>query len=363
MQEETGKANNIIHDLLQKTNKGIFIYDLQARKMIFINTAFEEIIHVASSNFKNDPELLMGLVHPEDREYLLKNIGKLTTGQERGVSFEFRIIDPSENQYWICASVQILNEGHNNYVGGFVEDVTKSKKNLMNAKKFAAKKNSILEILAHDLAGPLSNISVVTEMLTEHGKAYNDPDFDKMVGIIARTSERSVTRIREFVKQEFLESSGVDVVKKRVDLVQVLYQIIDQYQNSQADIAKKFSLNSNQEKIFIEIDDYKFSQVINNLISNSIKFTHDGGKIDIYLEQKESVVLITISDDGIGIPDTSQEELFERFTKVRRPGLKGEPSVGLGMSVIKTIVEWHQGRIWFESEVNKGTTFYIELPL
>jgi two-component system sensor histidine kinase VicK len=73
-------------------------------------------------------------------------------------------------------------------------------------------------------------------------------------------------------------------------------------------------------------------------------------------------VLITIQDNGIRIPAHLQEGLFEKFTKARRPGLRGEESVGLGMSIIKTIVEWHQGKIYFESEENKGSTFYIELP-
>ena len=91
-------------------------------------------------------------------------------------------------------------------------------------------------------------------------------------------------------------------------------------------------------------------QVINNLISNSIKFTPDGGEITVSLEEKENTVLITVADTGIGIPEKYHDTLFDKFTRARRPGIKGEPSVGLGMSIIKTIVEWHQGTIWFESQ-------------
>ena len=67
-------------------------------------------------------------------------------------------------------------------------------------------------------------------------------------------------------------------------------------------------------------------------------------------------------DTGVGIPEKFHEKLFEKFSTARRTGLKGEPSVGLGMSIIKTIIEWHEGKIWFESQQNKGTTFYIEIP-
>jgi two-component system sensor histidine kinase VicK len=112
----------------------------------------------------------------------------------------------------------------------------------------------------------------------------------------------------------------------------------------------------------VEADEVKFMQVINNLISNAIKFTHDGGIITIRIEEKKNLILISIQDNGIGIPEHLQDGLFEKFTKARRPGIKGEPSVGLGMSISKTIVEWHKGRMWFESKEHKGTTFYIELP-
>jgi two-component system sensor histidine kinase VicK len=102
--------------------------------------------------------------------------------------------------------------------------------------------------------------------------------------------------------------------------------------------------------------------VINNLISNSLKFTPDGGTISINLEERGEVVRISVSDTGIGIPEEYRESLFDKFSKARRPGLRGEASVGLGMSIIKTIVEWHQGKIWFDTEVNRGTTFCIEIP-
>jgi two-component system sensor histidine kinase VicK len=73
-------------------------------------------------------------------------------------------------------------------------------------------------------------------------------------------------------------------------------------------------------------------------------------------------VVISISDTGIGIPKAFHDTLFEKFTSARRRGLKGEVSTGLGMSIIKTIVEWHGGSIWFNSEENVGTTFFIEIP-
>ena len=122
-----------------------------------------------------------------------------------------------------------------------------------------------------------------------------------------------------------------------------------------------FHFNSSASQVFVQIDESKFLQVINNLISNAIKFTPDGGTITLGLEEQEKTVLITVADTGIGIPKKFHAKLFDKFNNARRTGLKGQPSVGLGMSIIKTIVDWHEGNIWFESEEDKGTTFYIEI--
>lgn len=102
-------------------------------------------------------------------------------------------------------------------------------------------------------------------------------------------------------------------------------------------------------------------QVITNLLSNALKFTPDSGNIRISVEDKNDNILIKVQDNGIGIPAHLQPFLFDKFTKAGRQGIHGEPSVGLGMSIIKTIVEWHNGQIWFESTEGIGTTFYIEI--
>ncbi len=97
------------------------------------------------------------------------------------------------------------------------------------------------------------------------------------------------------------------------------------------------------------------------MLSNAIKFTYDQGVITTRIEEKDSEVLVSVEDDGIGIPAQLQPVLFDRFTKAKRPGLRGEKPMGLGMSIAKAIVELHHGRIWVESEEKRGTTVSIAL--
>ncbi|RZM21235.1 MAG: ATP-binding protein, partial [Pedobacter sp.] len=168
--------------------------------------------------------------------------------------------------------------------------------------------------------------------------------------------------IRDFIDQEFIESASVKLVRSRVELVGKISTASQDYLNMQESLRVNFSCRSNRNTVFAEIDEDKFMQVINNLVSNALKFTPEGGKIDIYIRENKKEVLITVADTGIGIPKRFHATLFEKFTDARRSGLRGERSTGLGMSIIKSIVEWHEGKIWFVSEEGSGTTFFIQLP-
>lgn len=158
-----------------------------------------------------------------------------------------------------------------------------------------------------------------------------------------------------------METAGSALLKKRVNLVQLFESLIQEYVGSANEMCQTFRFDYIKAQVFAEVDEPKFMQAVNNLLSNAIKFTPDGGTITLRLKEKEEKLLVTVTDTCIGIPAKFHAGLFNKFNDARRPGLKGELSVGLGMSIIKTIVEWHEGKIWFESEENKGTTFYVEI--
>lgn len=356
---------NLLKELAERTSRVVFAFDMDAHQFVYLNPSFEFVWNKTRESVYANPASLLDTVYPKDREYVLEAYQNFSgrTSEVEKKEIEFRIKLPNDSVRWVrLMPLLIEQEAGEKLIAGFVVDETALKENEANVQKFASRKNSLLEILSHDLSGPLINIQGLSSLLAKESKAYENPKLDKMIGMIADTSERSVGMIREFVKQEFLESVNVELIRKRVNLVDVIGQTLDQYKTSEEALSKTFYFFPAGEEIFAKVDEYKFNQVLNNLISNSIKFTPDGGKITIRMEEKEQTVFIRLTDDGIGIPAKFHKNLFEKFTKAQRPGLKGERSVGLGMSTIKTIVEWHGGKVWFESEEGKGTTFYMELP-
>ena len=247
-------------------------------------------------------------------------------------------------------------------LSGTAQDVTVEQEYLRNADKFMAKKNTTLEILSHDLAGPFNMMQQLADVLAEKTQVLDDPLVQKLIGVIQNTCRDSSNLIRDFVDSEFMESANVELKRVRVDLAAALRQVMETYQQGEHLVAKQFSFHSSHPEVFVELDHNKFLQVVNNLVSNAIKFTREGGSIAVRLEQHPQHVLLAVADDGIGIPAKYHPVLFDRFTKARRPGLRGEKTTGLGMHLIQTLVRLHQGSIWFESADNQGTTFYIQLP-
>jgi len=340
------------------TDQVIFAYDITSNQFTFLNPAFEKIWGKRRKGIMDDSAALWK-IHPEDKLYVQQNYHELLEGVLIN-DIEFRIKLRNNIEKCVCLKPRVTED---HLIIGSVQDITAQKQYTDVLKKYSDKKNAILNILSHDLAGPLANIQTLSAMLSNDTKAeINHVQIRQVINIIERSSKQGTQLIQDFIKQEFLDSANVELIKSRVDLVNKVKETMQEYWLSPLLTQKTFHFLPSTETIYLNLDDNKFMQVINNLVSNAIKFTPDGGEITVSLEEKEDTVLISVADTGIGIPEKHHATLFEKFTRARRPGIKGEPSVGLGMSIIKTIVEWHQGKIWFESQENKGTTFYIELP-
>jgi two-component system sensor histidine kinase VicK len=351
----------LLTELLDRTDEVVFFYNLTAAKFLYLNAAFEEVWEITRENLYADPSVLLRSIHPEDQTHALNALLEIKNGQQKQ-NVEFRIQLQNEKVRWIKMSAFLTEKKAAKIISGIAVDTTEEKDYNDTLHKFAAKKNSILEILAHDLTGPLNNIKIASVLLEQEFENNVNEKVKDLLDMIRRNCGNGINLIRDFVKQEFLESSQASLVKQRTDLIKKVREVVEQYKNSEDQLAKTFNLFTCCNSLFINIDDSKFMQVVNNLISNAIKFTPDKGIISVYIEEKDDTVLLKVEDNGIGIPKRLQPVLFDKFTAARRPGIKGQPSVGLGMSIIKTIVEWHGGKIWFESMEGKGSTFYIEIP-
>lgn len=224
-------------------------------------------------------------------------------------------------------------------------------------------KDRIMSIIAHDINNKISI-----------GLGYLD--LIKMTNQIAPTSELNsyleqainagkgcsdlVEELRDYGK---LSNESNEITLKTNNIVKTLARLVEAHQPKA--LAKQLQLHFQYQEdvIFCDLHQAKFARVIENLLSNAIKFSSAGQTINLSIGTSGKNARIIVADQGIGIPENIRAQLFSAFTNSGRSGTSNEKSTGLGLYIVKKLVEQHRGRVWFESEENKGSQFYIELPL
>lgn len=231
-------------------------------------------------------------------------------------------------------------------------------------KTLDAEKNRLLGMVAHDLRGPIYNISGVVSLI-EAGVGYEKMAADDvhLIELIKKSCDNALDVINDLLEAARMDAVGIEITKAPENLNQLLQNAIALYQNQAQQKGIQIVVAPPTQEVILQVNKEKMSRAIGNLLSNAIKFSYPGDNIHIVLAQTNNSALISIADKGMGIPDSHKNILFDKFTRAKRDGTAGEKPIGLGMSIVKQIIEAHHGRLWFESEVNQGTTFYIELPM
>jgi two-component system sensor histidine kinase VicK len=217
-------------------------------------------------------------------------------------------------------------------------------------------KDRILRTVAHDLRNPIGGILSLTNMMLHD--EYTEEQ-KELIALVNSTSQNTIELINEI-----LDATNNKIGKSNKELVDINELVnnsveILSFKASEKDQKIITQLTGKPEKLLVSRE--RIWRVISNLISNAMKFSPVGSIIYVDVIADDREVKISVKDSGIGIPDNIKNEVFNIFTDAKRPGTAGEKSFGLGLSICQQIIENHDGKIWFDSEVDKGTTFYITL--
>ena len=230
-------------------------------------------------------------------------------------------------------------------------------KSLDDLKASISEKDRILRAVAHDLRNPIGGIASLT-------LAMEDDDFTpeqrELINLIRETSNDTLELISELLE---VTNDGKSTLKKElVDINTLTGKSVDLLRFKASEKNQQIDLQVLQQPGELLISREKIGRVLGNLITNAIKFSPRGGVISVCIRDLKRDVEISVKDNGIGIPENMQREIFNMFTEAKRPGTAGEKSFGLGLSISKQIVESHNGTIWVESKPGSGSTFYVRLP-
>ncbi|WP_108958131.1 sensor histidine kinase [Leptospira ellinghausenii] len=240
-----------------------------------------------------------------------------------------------------------------------IEALHKSEKLLSESNRT---KDIFFSIIAHDLRNPLGSFKQITELMYEDFDTYTDSEKRETVFEIKKSASRVYSLLEQLLDWARTQTGNMPFRPKEVNLRTIVSKITEQMA---ALIQKKgiqFTVEIPEKFSFVYADSEMIQAVLRNLISNSIKFTNDNGKIQISVSQEEDGVRIECKDNGVGMNSSDLEKLFRLDAQLTSIGLEGEKGTGLGLILCHEFVKLHGGEIWATSEKGKGTTVSFRLP-
>ncbi|MEL0529716.1 cell wall metabolism sensor histidine kinase WalK [Lactobacillus jensenii] len=252
------------------------------------------------------------------------------------------------------------------FVSGAVcvlHDVTEQQKNENEQRQFVSN-------VSHELRTPLTSLRAYIEALNDG--AWKDPEIaPQFLEVTQEETERMIRMINDLLSLSRMDRGVAKMDLEWVNFNDFLSHVLNRFDmivkkdaEKGQEGEKKYSIKrkiTNQD-LWVEIDTDQMMQVIDNIMNNAIKYSPDGGVITVGLSQSQNQIILSISDQGLGIPKKDLNKIFDRFYRVDKARSREQGGTGLGLAIAKEIVEAHKGRIWADSQEGKGSTFYISLP-
>jgi signal transduction histidine kinase len=222
-------------------------------------------------------------------------------------------------------------------------------------------KNQFLGMAAHDLRNPLQGILYYSQFLLEDASKL-DPGQLEFLTVIHSQSQYMSSLVNDLLDVATIESGKLQLDVQPVDLLKLAQTNLNR--NRLVASRKNITLELEADPLPMALlDPSKMEQVVDNLTTNAIKYSPPGSCVHIRLKRAGSEITISVQDEGPGIPPAEMDRLFKPFQKTSVKSTGGEKSTGLGLVIVKRIVTGHGGRIWVESQVGRGSTFYVAVPI
>ncbi|WP_456278860.1 sensor histidine kinase [Bacillus sp. AK128] len=246
---------------------------------------------------------------------------------------------------------------HHDEIGKLADSLNSMAHSLQQVE---VQRNEFLQNVSHELRTPLSYIKGYTEAILE--KVVEKKDVDKYLLIIQKETERLRRLVHELLDLAQLEGNSYPMKMSPIAFAQLIADVVDRFELEAKQKQLHFNLNLD-EGVIIEGDSDRLEQVISNLIDNAIRYSPNNSQIQVSLTIRTNESELMIKDFGSGISSEHVPRLFERFYRVEKARSRNEGGAGLGLAIVQNIIKKHRGNIVVESEVEKGTTFRISLPL
>lgn len=338
----------------------IFISDLSGN-FIEVNKNAEKI-----TGYKENELLKMNHVQIYSSDDVSRCKEQIGVAIQKNICFieNVNILKKSGGILVVDIGISTLSYGGRDLLQFIVRDVSERAALEKHHKEIDHLKSQFINVVSHQLRTPLNSIRWNLEVLLGGDLGVFKKEQEKFLKSVYLNNQNIITIISDLFLALEIEESKVVLDKELVDLRTMLDGVVEGFKNNLS--IKKLKLGFVKIKkgfpLSIEGDREKLIQVFSRLIDNAIKYSHDGGEISIGFTKSDSHLIVSITDNGIGIPKEEQVALFSKFFRASNASVMYPNASGLGLFISQKIIEAHEGQIWFESVEGKGTTFFVSFP-
>lgn len=347
-QENLEQESKRLHSILSYMTDGVLATNRRGQ-ITMINDMAKRQLGVESDEALN--QNILELLKIED-EYELRDL--ITQ------SPEMMIYSQNVNGEYISLRVRFaLIRRESGFISGLVavlHDTTEQEKEERERRLFVSN-------VSHELRTPLTSVKSYLEALDE-GALY-DPVAPDFIKVSLNETNRMMRMVTDLLHLSRIDNATSHLDIELINFTAFITFILNRFDKMRSqDQEKKYELVRDYPitSVWIEIDTDKMTQVIDNILNNAIKYSPDGGKITVSMKTTDDQMILSISDQGLGIPKEDLPKIFDRFYRVDKARSRAQGGTGLGLAIAKEIIKQHNGFIWAKSEYGKGSTFTIVLP-
>ncbi|EMR05539.1 Sensor histidine kinase YycG [Bhargavaea cecembensis DSE10] len=343
-QSSTESERRKLATVLSNMTDGVISTDRKGR-IILINDTALGMLGVPREHVLNRPvPAVLGL----EQEHTFEDL----VDMQDPVTIDF---SDEERPYILRANFSVIQK-ETGFVNGLIvvlHDITEQEKIEMERREFVSN-------VSHELRTPLTSMRSYLEALADG--AWKDEEIAPSFLHVTQTeTERMIRLVTDLLQLSRMDSREYELNTDIVDFVKFFHRIIDRFELMKSKDVQFVRLIP-PGPLYTELDMDKMTQVIDNIISNALKYSPDGGNVRFSVQAEDDHIKVAVSDQGMGIPEANVKRIFERFYRADKARSRAMGGTGLGLAIAKEMIQAHGGHIWAESEEGKGTTIFFTLP-
>ncbi len=346
-------------------------FDLQDIFKMQYSDSIEKILGYTGKELNAMPGKLLSRVHQDDFEIVKHNYTNIITGSDKSdLNIQYRVLSKENKLRWISETFYVEKTANgevtscnsiSNDISEFMSNQTNLEAQCEDLKSDLDERDKFINIISHDLRSPFTSLLGFSEILINEPN-LSETERNEYLSYIHESGKTQLQFINHLLDWSRLKTGKIKIEPKRVNLLDIISNRVSLATRSaiSKDIDIKIGISPD---IFVSADERLLGDSVTNLLTNAIKFSEKHKLIFVGANKfKEGMIEVIVKDEGIGISEDNQAKLFRIDQKFISKGTQGEKGSGMGLNLVKEIVDHHEGEVWFYSKVGEGSEFHFTIP-